>query len=184
MKSVLIVCWGNIFRSPVVETMLNRKMSELGFSNIVFCISRGIQGQGGIPAPKFNTFPDYTEEYKLAKPVMDRYGINIDSHVAKPVDAQTAKNADLIIALGKKVLSDEKGGLSTFGKEVVAKSVVYEIPDPAEESELNKYDVVVPEILAAVDIFFPKFVNFIENRETVADLRNNIENNRSKKEIL
>ena len=169
-RTILVVCWGNIFRSPVAEVLINQKISEIGLSENVHCISRGIQGQKGIPAPKYLRFPKYTTEYDLAIPILEKYGVNIDDHISKPIDEEIIQDADLIIALGDKIMNDKQGGLATYGEEVRQKTIIHEVLDPAEEKITNKYELIVPEIISAVEGFIPDIKKLVEQHEMGIEL--------------
>ena len=169
MKIVLFVCQGNVFRSPVAEAILNKKLSELGLSDSIICISRGIQGQSEVSAPKYNRFDLYVDEYQLAESVFRESNIDISNHVSKPMDLETLQSADLIIALGDAILNGA-GGINGYGEGVTKKTIIYEIPDPFEESGLNKYRVVVPKIMSIVDELTPTIIDLLVDSELNSEL--------------
>jgi len=150
-KKILILCWGNIMRSPTAKFILDREISNLGLDQEYVCESRGIQGSGSIPSPKFSSFNQYKEEFKLAKPVMDRYRIDISHHTAKPIDHETIYQADLILAMDDRVLLGPEGGLLLQFPEAKTKTRLlselvdkkHDIQDPAEITNENKYEQVL-----------------------------------------
>lgn len=177
MKTIVVVCWGNIFRSPVAEILINRKINELGISQKIKCISRGIQGQGNIPSPKFRRFSLYTEEYALAFPVLAKHDINIGDHESQPIESSLLGTANLIIAMDKKVMYDENAGLVTVSPEIADKVVLLDsfmdntgIEDPAESTSSNKYEEVVSRIILAVELIVPLVTELARNQETIREI--------------
>ncbi len=175
MITVLVVCWGNIFRSPVAENLINKKLVELGLTEEIGCISRGIQGQGGIPAPKFQQFHQYSDEYALAKPILDHYRINIENHRATPIDQRLLNTYDLIIPMDEKVTTQ----LISAHPEIREKILIFSDPesgttieDPATSLNPNKYEKIIPEIISLVELLTPRLVRLAEDLEPVNETKN------------
>lgn len=82
-KNILVVCIGNICRSPMAEYFLkdaypNRKIHSAGISGLV-----------GHPADD------------KALQCMQNFGINMQDHVARKLNAELVKNADLILVMSQ-----------------------------------------------------------------------------------
>jgi protein-tyrosine phosphatase len=78
---VLVVCEGNIARSPAAATILQARLPA-GFE----VASAGTRG-----LPEHPVWPPYAERL-LAQ------GLDPDGHLSRPLDAQTVRSSDLILA--------------------------------------------------------------------------------------
>lgn len=83
--SILIVCTGNICRSPTVELIMRRVLAEAGERHITVS-SSGVSGLTGHPIdPAMGT-------------LLASDGINPTGFVARPLDADQVAAADLVLA--------------------------------------------------------------------------------------
>jgi protein-tyrosine phosphatase len=78
---VLIVCTGNICRSPMAEGLLKRSCSTLDISSAGL---HALEGHGADP---------------LAIEVMSEIGVDINHHVARRLTRKDAVHADLILVM-------------------------------------------------------------------------------------
>lgn len=85
VKSVLVVCKGNICRSPLAEAYLKQGFAQCG-QNVAVC-SAGLETSLGKPAHNF------------AQLVGRSAGIPLDDHVTKPLLKEHVEHADLIVAM-------------------------------------------------------------------------------------
>lgn len=83
IQSILVVCVGNICRSPMAEYLLKQNYPQLTIQ------SAGISGLSGHPADD------------KAQRCMQHLGINISGHIAKKLNAEHLKKADLILVMSK-----------------------------------------------------------------------------------
>jgi len=83
LKNILVVCIGNICRSPMAEYFLKQEFPELHIE------SAGISGLTGYPADE------------KAQHCMQRLGINMQSHIAKKLNAELIKKADLVLVMSQ-----------------------------------------------------------------------------------
>lgn len=83
IQSILVVCVGNICRSPMAEYLLKQDYPQLTIE------SAGISGLSGHPADD------------KAQLCMQHLGINISGHIAKKLNAEHLKKADLILVMSK-----------------------------------------------------------------------------------
>lgn len=81
IKNILVVCIGNICRSPMAEYFLKQEYPQLNIE------SAGISGLVGHQADN------------KAQLCMQRLGIDMQSHVARRLSAEHIKKADLILVM-------------------------------------------------------------------------------------
>lgn len=81
IKNVLVVCVGNICRSPMAEYFLKQQHPELSID------SAGLSAMVGHPADD------------KAISCMDQLEIDMRPHIAKQIDADLIKKADLILVM-------------------------------------------------------------------------------------
>lgn len=118
-NAVLVVCTGNICRSPVGERLLRRMLPTLNVD------SAGTFGLTGKPA-------DAT-----ACQVAAGYGLSLDGHIARKFTADIAREYDLILVMEPEHLEQvtliapaARGKTLLFGQWIGRK----EIPDPYRKS--------------------------------------------------
>ncbi|MEJ5203928.1 low molecular weight protein-tyrosine-phosphatase [Acinetobacter junii] len=80
-KNILVVCIGNICRSPMAEYLLKQQYPSLHIE------SAGISGLIGFPADDKAQF------------CMQRLGIDMHQHIAQKLNAEHIKRADLILVM-------------------------------------------------------------------------------------
>ena len=83
IKSILVVCVGNICRSPMAEYFLKQQYPELHIE------SAGISGLTGHAADG------------KAQKCMQRIGIDMSAHIAKKLNLELIKKADLILVMSQ-----------------------------------------------------------------------------------
>lgn len=122
---VLMVCTGNICRSPMAEVMLRAEVAARGCDDIEVS-SAGTWAGFGHPAQ-----PE-------AREVVRNRGIDLDGHRSRPVDPQELADADLVVAMTSvharelRQLSDQVGTKMVLMKEFVEMQV-----DECPSSELD-----------------------------------------------
>ena len=85
MASVLLICTGNICRSPMAEGLLHDRLGQLGIEG-VRVVSSGVAGLERSPP-----FPRRSRRSEL--------GIDISGHVARRFHAEQVADAELIITM-------------------------------------------------------------------------------------
>ncbi|WP_027794318.1 low molecular weight protein-tyrosine-phosphatase [Paraburkholderia acidipaludis] len=83
IETVLVVCEGNICRSPLAAAMLARSLPGIGFSSAG---THALVGEGADPL--------------MVELARDR-GVRLESHVATPLTDERVRAADLIITMTK-----------------------------------------------------------------------------------
>ncbi len=147
---ILFVCTGNTCRSPMAAAYLNSK-------NIkgIKAFSRGLASDGS-PASENSVF------------VMAEKGIDISSHISKPITAFDFKRADKIVCLS----ATHKRVLMEFAEEEKLCVLGNGISDPFG-ADIDTYRRCRDEIFAAVDEMLEKIEIFslrAEHIEKIADL--------------
>ena len=119
IRSILVICTGNICRSPMGEGLLQLQVPEL---SICSAGTNGLTGQGA---------------HAQALEVAAAHGISLGSHVARTVTAPMLKQHDLILAMEQgqinrlsQIAPEVRGKVMLFGKWLGGQ----EIPDPYGQS--------------------------------------------------
>ncbi len=86
MARILIVCTGNICRSPIAEGLLRQRLMERGIIDVEV-ESAGVSGLEGYPA-----------EPEAVAALLER-DVDISAHLARRLDRRMAQDADLVIAM-------------------------------------------------------------------------------------
>jgi protein-tyrosine phosphatase len=137
---ILILCAGNLCRSPLAESLLRARLAREG--KRIEVGSAGLVAALGDPADE------------MTRVVAAGHGLDLEAHRSRPVDAGLVQWADLILvmeqvhrhhlvgmfpaAAGKVYLLGHWGGI--------------EIPDPYRQ-ELEVYEAVYNQIEAAVELW-------------------------------
>lgn len=154
VKKILIVCKGNIYRSPVAKIFLEREIEKRGFKGKIVCDSAGIQGSMGLPGPKFSNFTCYEKEYEAAKPTLEKYNLDLSKHISKPITQNMISEADIVLVMDDKVLNDIQEGLLTHFPNDTGKILLLseltgdntEIQDPDGVTTDEKYATITEKI--------------------------------------
>lgn len=88
---VLVVCYGNICRSPVAEALLRKAVGEAGLASGVSVASAGVRALEGHGAAA------------AMRALAAAHGVSLDAHVARQLTRAMAHAADAIIALDELV---------------------------------------------------------------------------------
>ncbi|MBS0350847.1 MAG: low molecular weight phosphotyrosine protein phosphatase [Proteobacteria bacterium] len=136
-ENILIVCTGNICRSPMAEAWFKHTLAVQGINAKVS--SAGIAALSGYPADP------------LAKEVMLKKAIDISNHRARQITPKMVLSSDLILVMESwqqqkihDMLSASCGRVHCLGK-----WGGYEIPDPYK-STLSKFATVLELIELAI----------------------------------
>ncbi|HCE8951677.1 TPA: protein tyrosine phosphatase [Raoultella ornithinolytica] len=118
-RSVLVVCVGNICRSPTGEMLLKQKLNGFKID------SAGLKAMISCPADE------------MAKEVAAQHNLSLDSHIAKQLTIELCKEHDLILVMEKKHIDlvcklapELRGKTMLFGHWLDQK----EIADPYKKS--------------------------------------------------
>ncbi len=126
IQSILVVCTGNICRSPLGERLLQQHLPALSIA------SAGTCGLAGHPADR------------RARQIAAMHGLSLADHVARPLTAAMMREYDLILAME----SGQINRISLMAPEVRGKALLFgqwlrvqEIPDPYGKS-IEAFDYV------------------------------------------
>lgn len=166
MKTILVVCRGNIARSPVAEFFLNSEIKKHNLENEVVAISRGTQGTIVDPQPvKFPNISYYSDLYKDAKPALDKLDIDISNHISKPIKEIDAQKADIILVVDSKTKNAVTTLFPSLKEKVHTLSELIgrneDLPDPENLIGMDKHLKVFQDIKDAISNGFPKLVSLL-----------------------
>lgn len=109
---VLMVCTGNICRSPMAEALMKHKLAERGCDDIEVASAGTWADHGRHATPE-------------ALQVLAERGISFDDHRARPVELEELAEADLVVAMTSvhvrelKAMADQVGTKLLLMKEIV-----------------------------------------------------------------
>lgn len=112
-QTILTVCSGNMFRSPVAAFCLHRALTEAGAGDSIEVTSRGIQGLGVTkddPVKRTNLM-EYPLEWGYSEPEFIRWGIDITSHRSTVVTEKILVAATLVLAMDWGILYSRPNSL-------------------------------------------------------------------------
>lgn len=90
-RRILVVCYGNICRSPIAEALLKRKLLAAGLQHDFMVRSAGVRAEPGYPAARGTIT------------VATTHGLDLSQHRARRLTADMAREADILIALDEVV---------------------------------------------------------------------------------
>lgn len=145
-RLIVFVCRGNIHRSVLAQIVLEESSAVRKRYNI---ISRGIQGMPNFPPPQFSNLSQYTEEWNITRPILEKISVPIDSfaaHQAKALDEAIMQEAYLVIAMDIKVHNILQEIFPEYNTKTVLFSTFIgesqDIDDCAESSNHEKHERV------------------------------------------
>ena len=114
MKSVLIVCIGNICRSPMAEAMLSAALPDIAVS------SAGTGALVGHPADE------------IAKTLMTEHGLDIGAHRGRLLNTAMCQQADLILTMDneQRRFIEERYPFARGKVFRIAEATKVDVPDP------------------------------------------------------
>ncbi len=122
-KHLLVVCTGNICRSPIAEGLLRQRLAEAGLSNQIEVRSAGTFAQIGSPT---------------SRPVVEllaQQGIDMREHRAQQVTPTLLDQADLILVMTE----DHRRSIFYYGARYLPKVFLLSELSGAHEDILDPY---------------------------------------------
>jgi protein-tyrosine phosphatase len=146
-NSILMVCVGNICRSPMAEALLIDRLSCGKYANIDIASA----GVGALVGHEADT---------TAKELMSDRGIDVSMHRARQLNTELLSEYDLILVMEKghinavhNIAASSKGKVHLLGK-----WSDFEIPDPYMQSR-REFEVALELIDRGVDEWLEKVFN-------------------------
>lgn len=164
-KQILIVCRGNILRSPFAEVVIKRKIFKDNLQNKFGVISRGIQGTKLDPGKvKFPNVTFYKEIFPLAKKSLEKYAVDLSHHVSKPVKDRDVVNSSAIFAMDTKTFVSL---CRLFPKDVtkihklseIIDSKEIDFNDPENTKDEEKYNLIFDKIFITIQNGFTRLIS-------------------------
>lgn len=139
IKNVLIVCIGNICRSPMAEGLLREALPGLNI------YSAGLGAMVGSPADATSV------------ELMNVAGVNIHTHRAQQLSGVIANSADLILVMDAEQKAElQRRYPSTTGKVFrLGEQGRFDIPDPYRQPR-KEFELALRLIEAGVDAWVPR----------------------------
>lgn len=168
MKTVLVVCRGNIARSPVAEFFLNKEISKASLNDKIVVFSRGTQGTSVDPQPvKFPNISYYSDLYQEAKPALDELNIDISKHVSRPINEVDIKKTDIILVVDTKTQKAVETLFPNFKDKIHTLSELVgrneDFPDPENLSGTEKHLKVFKDIKNTIENGFSNLLRLLQS---------------------
>jgi protein-tyrosine-phosphatase len=133
---VVMVCEGNVFRSVVAEQSLRAALKRRHLDQEIEVASRGIAGMPGTQPPRGENILAYTKEWPLIRPAVENLGIDLTSHVSRPLDEAIMARASLVLAIDRHVLvGGDVSIISAFPYHAYKARLYGELKGTAEDME-------------------------------------------------
>jgi len=137
-KSILIICVGNICRSPTAEYLFRRHLSHLDVK----------VGSAGLSAMRDHPIDE------TAAQVMEEHGVDGSPHRARQIDPELLRESDLILVMEQRQIEalarfapEARGKIFLLGKWLEAQN----IPDPYRQQRAafeHAYDLIDRSVLS------------------------------------
>jgi len=95
--TVSVICLANLVRSPIAAFCLNREIKKHAMGNHVQVVSRGIYGLNGTQRPGYSHPKYYQEAWKVLRPILEKYKIDLGGHHSRLVTGTHLAEAALIL---------------------------------------------------------------------------------------
>jgi protein-tyrosine-phosphatase len=153
MREVIMVCFGNICRSPMAEALLRRALDEtLGEGHDVVVSSAGVAASEGLPPSQGSIR------------AMRGYGLDIHRSRSRELTAAMARRADLIYCM-ERYQADRVRALLPPERADRVRSMGDEVPDPLGAGQ-TAYDAVADQIEKLLPGVVDEVVAYINGSKT------------------
>jgi len=152
-KTILIVCTGNVCRSPMAAGLLQRRLASAGLEDDYEVRSAGTWAATGVPAAAY------------ARQAMAKRGIDITQHRARDISARDVAEADLILVMTEghreAILAEFQDARSKtyLLSEMIGKS--YDIADPYGSS-LAYYEYCAEDLSSIIEAGFERILRLAD----------------------
>jgi protein-tyrosine-phosphatase len=110
-RLIVFVCNGNIYRSVVAAQCLRNIFKNQEVDSKFEVDSYGLQGTKGTKPPERKRLSDYPKEWRVAKPILRQFDIDISKHRFQKISAGVMRKASVVIAMDDKVYSGARNSL-------------------------------------------------------------------------
>lgn len=151
-----MICTGNVCRSPVVETLLQKRLIERGVADCTVH-SAGTKVTHSHPASRFSVEVIYETE-----------SIDLKDHRSKIVTQAMVQQANLVLCMEAKhkqflrLVNPAENGKIFLLSEMVSNSTGKDVPDPYGEDKLA-YQKMVETVTNLVDQGFERIIQLARN---------------------
>jgi len=155
MASVLFVCTGNMYRSPIAAETFRSLLLRDGQHNRWRVNSAGTWTTEGRPAPN--------DAVEIAR----SFGINLDGHKTRMVNQKMIEEADLVLVMEEGHKEALQVEFPFAQKKIrllsqVAQGLVYDIPDPANTR--NETKIILQEMVNIIHSGYVNIHRVVERR--------------------
>jgi protein-tyrosine-phosphatase len=169
-KLILMVCRGNISRSPVAAIILQRKLAEHGLDGGYSVASRGTQGVApdDLEPVKFPNITYYGDFYENSKSWLHEHSIDLSSHTSRPIDHDIVRKASVIFAMDRKtiqalaMLFPEEVHKTHLLAEIIAEHE--EVIDPEEVPERVKVEQILSSMESMITTGLPTLLAIADGK--------------------
>ena len=160
MPSILFVCTGNRYRSPIAAAAFLRKAKEAKLGDQWVVRSAGTWTTPGLPP------------IDAAVRTAGALGLDIAGHKTTPISQKDFEEYDLVLVMeaGHKEailneFSQSRGRVFLLTE--VATNIAYDIPDPLQSEERGEADKIAAEICNLIDVGFEKITRLASHLRQV-----------------
>lgn len=154
MAQILIVCTGNICRSPVGAALLQARLDE-----------RGLEGWSVASAGTWVKQKRGASQYSIE--IMTEHGLDISEHQAEMLEYTHMKKSDLVLCMESGHADALKAEFPIYAKKVYLISEMverdYSISDPYGQTK-DAYYRMVNDLAGIIDVGLNKIIEEAESR--------------------
>lgn len=163
-KQILIVCRGNILRSPFAKVIVKRRIYRENLQDRFSVISRGIQGTKIDPVPvKFQNITFYKDIFSLAQKSLGKYSIDLSHHISKTIKLADVGNSSIVLAMDdfvfkslQELFPNHTAKIHKFSEIIGNKKINFNDPEKLDSEQ--KYEVIFDNIFTTIQNGFSNLI--------------------------
>ncbi|MEI6590329.1 MAG: hypothetical protein WCO38_10345 [Verrucomicrobiota bacterium] len=129
-KTLLVVCTGNLYRSPVATVFIQHRLKQSNLQGLISVVSAGLGAVSGQEVPS-----------EIVNLVWENYGLDLSEHLAQPLTTELFQNADLVLVMEQQQLMRlaQQYPRQTKRLKLISElsGQIYDIPDALTNSSLD-----------------------------------------------